>query len=218
MALVIEKDVQDWDLSTYPEEGRDPRDGKVGSTWYKLQYLTKDGMVDQKTFKQTQPMNILNAQGVVETVQQVVERKGGRRECAITGGIGSSGAKKDLQGFPTSKIEPVDLKKAEQEIQGKPTLVLMGLFWKPRFDEDGQLLEWVPQDRKKTIMPLFWRDVTEDYYQIWRPEAYKTGVGVDPFKNMQRPYTRLQEINQTAHSREQELLDKIAELEKKAKK
>ena len=203
----MEKDVQEWDMSSYPDI--DPRDGKAGSTWFKLQYLTKDGMVDAKTFKTTMPMNILNGQGVIETVNQVIEKKGGRREWAVTGGIGSAGAKKDWQGQPASKIESIDLKKAEQEIQGKPTVVLMGLFWKASYTDSGELIEWVPQDRKKTILPLYWRDVTEEYYAKWRPEAYKTGV--DPYKGMQRPYTKMQEVMANTNEKDR----KIAELEER---
>jgi hypothetical protein len=71
------------------------------------------------------------------------------------------------------------------------------------------LIEWVPQDRKKTILPLDWRDVTEEYYAKWRPEAYKTGV--DPYKGMQRPYTKMQEVMANTSEKDR----KIAELEER---
>ncbi len=202
-------DVQDWDLTNYPEV--DPRDGKPGSAWFKLQFLTKDGMVDAKTIKTMAPTTVMQPDGSIVAVTQTIEKKVGRREYLVTGGIGTPGAKKDLQGQPSSKIEPQDLKKAEIEIQGKPTVVLMGLFWQPVYDPDTlEIAEWVPQDRKKTIPPLFWRDVTEDYYQTWRPEAYK--IGVDPFKGMQRPYTRLQELMQTGKVQIDEKDKEIARL------
>jgi hypothetical protein len=108
-----------------------------------------------------------------------------------------------------SRIHPVDLREMEEKIGGKPTSVLAGLWF--RWNEERK--KWEPINYEKTTHPLYWADVTERYYESWRPEAYKEAF--DPFENQKRPYTRIQEMKKEAAAREAELAAKIAELEAK---
>jgi len=178
------KDVQDWDLSSYPE--KDPRNSKPGSVWFRMAYLTKDGLVDYKKV----PSTVRDASGKNVTM----EANAGPRRWDITGGIGKSGESDGYQGQPSAEIEGPDLIRAEQQIGGKPSIVLMGLTYEPEFNEDGEILGWKQQDLKKSRQPKFWRDVTDLYYQHWRPKAYLKSV--DPFKNQKRPFTKIQELRE----------------------
>jgi hypothetical protein len=203
MAEKVAVDVQDWNLADYPD--RDPRNGKPGSTWWRMAYLDKDGRTAFKTVKVT--MRTPDNQTVT------VEQNAGPRRWDITGGIGSSGVKKGWQGQPSSYIDPVDLKFGEKECGGKPTAVTMGLFYEPQFNDDGQILEWLAQDRKVSHVPKYWRDMTAEYYAEMRPEAYK--VGIDPYKNQRRPYTQLQEMRQANEDTRKKLEAENADLKKR---
>jgi len=196
------KDVQDWDLSEYPE--KDPRNNQAGSTWFKMSYLTKDGAVDHKK------VSTISRDASGKEVQ--VEVLAGPRTWAVTGGIGKDGVRKGYQGMPSSLIGPEDLRRAEREIGGQPTVVLMGLTHEPVFDEDGAIIEWRQQDIKKVKVPKFWRDVTEDYFSKMRPAAYASAP--DPYKKQSRPYTRIQELTKANQEMKSALEAENAELRK----
>jgi hypothetical protein len=134
------------------------------------------------------------------------EKIGGPRMWAVTGGIGAEGFKKGLQGHPASKIAVVDILRAEKEIAGKPSIVQMGLFYEPVFDDEGRQVDWKEQDRKKEFVPKYWRDMTVQYYDEDRPKAYKNAV--DPYAGQKKPTTRIQELTE-----ENELMRKKLEAE-----
>src|SRR6185436_13042078 len=182
-------DVNTWDMADYPDV--DPRTGKPASDWFKLAFLTANGDVAFKTYK------FKNKDGVE------VEAKGDRIEAAITGGGGVEkvvrGVKRIVDHIPkVSFPAPQDIRTAEKEIGCKPTVVRMGLWHTPVLDDDGKVLNWEPVDRKKINSPIYWRDVTEEYYRDWRTQAYGAGIAVDPYKSQQRPYTRMQELELTS--------------------
>lgn len=196
-------DVQDWDLTDYPD--KDPRTGKAGSTWWRMSYLDKDGRTGFKMVK----VKMRGADGR----EIEIEQNAGVRRHDVTGGIGSSGVKKGWQGQPASYIDGVDLKYGEKECWGKPTSVMMGLFYEPKFDDELNILEWMPQDRKKTHVPKYWRDMTTPYYAEMRPKAYDSGV--DPYKGQKRPYTQLQEMTIANNELRKKLEEENADLKKK---
>ncbi len=216
--MPIEKSVQEWDLSSYPD--MDPRDGKPASDYFKLAFLTANGDVAFSTI--TEKIIINNRTG--ESIDKV--KKGQPRTWDVRGGGSPMVVTKKRGAIPgenipkVSQIKPHDIRRAEQMIQGKPSVVRMGLWHRPELSEDGEVLGWVEQDRRKNNVPPFWLDVTDSYYQ-WRAKAYEKFP--DPYKNQKRPYTRIQELeieNSTlASAAEKEIAKLRADLEKaKAKK
>ncbi len=204
MGEKIKKDVREWDLSSYPE--KDPRDGMAGSRWWRFTVLESDGRTAHKRVVET----VTNDKGepMRDDDGKVMKREkiGGPRMWAVTGGIGAEGFKKGLQGHPASKIAVVDILRAEKEISGKPSIVQMGLFYEPVFDDEGRQVDWKEQDRKKEFVPKYWRDMTVQYYDEDRPKAYKNAV--DPYAGQKKPTTRIQELTE-----ENELMRKKLEAE-----
>ena len=189
-ARVQFKRCENWDLAQYPD--RDPRDEKPASDQFVLAYLDADGNVDFHRFRWTEKDK---KSGDMITFEKEVQP----RVTAITGG---GTIKKKIGGLDklkthipmVSHLEPHDLRSAEKAIAGKPSIVRMGLWHIPTFGEDGTIVEWLAIDRKKANKPLSWIDVTNEYYEKWRPAAYKDVP--DPFKGQQRPFTRMQELEQ----------------------
>jgi hypothetical protein len=180
--------VEKWKMDGYPD--RDDRDGEPASDRFRLSYLMPNGDVGFKVLRWTEPDPV--------TKQPVtVERRGDPRRFDVSGGGGVEkvvrGVKKVVEMRPmVSMIAPQDIRVAEREIQGKPTIVRMGLWHRPEFSPEGEQIGWVAVDRKKVNTPIYWRDVTDIYYEKWRPAAYKDVA--DPYKGQKRPYTRIQEL------------------------
>jgi hypothetical protein len=172
-------DVQEWDLGGYPD--RDVRTKRAGSDFYKLSFLNYNGNVEIKRV----PVMVKENGVMVER-----EDSGGPRTWAVTGG-GSHGTK-NIQFV--SEIYPADIRRAEEEIGGKPSIVLMGLWYHPEYSVEGKIVKWVGVDRRKASVPPYFRDVTNEYYEIWRPKAYGESYP-DPYVDQKRPITRFQEMN-----------------------
>lgn len=198
--LVMTDDVQSWDLTDYPM--KDPRNQKAGSTYFKFHVLDKNGRMEHKIVR----AKMRDAAGNEIQVDQDM----GPKSWGVTGGIGDDDG---YQGQPQSFVAEVDLRRAEKEVGGKPSEVLMGLFFHPEINEEGQVVQWLEQDRKKEFIPKWWRNVTDQYYDEWRPKAYAKVM--DPFKGQHRPYTKLQEMAQENKSLREKLEKENAELKAK---
>lgn len=205
---------ENWDLSQYPD--RDPRNNKPASDVFVLAYLNPEGDVDFKRFRWEEKDKKTRE---LVTFEKEVQPK----ITAITGG---GTTKKKIGGLDklkthipmVSQPEPHDLRSAEKAIEGKPSIVRMGLWHMPKFDSEGTIIEWLAVDRKKLNRPIHWIDVTDEYYGSWRPAAYKDLP--DPFKGQHRPFTRLQELEQKntelLAGKDAEIARLKADLEKRA--
>ncbi len=98
-----------------------------------------------------------------------------------------------------SRIWPEDLRLLEKELGGLPTHVLAGLWF--RYDE--KLKSWEPVDREKITYPPYFADVSERYFNSWRPAAYKDLV--DPYAGQERPYTKIQKLELELRAKQAEL-------------
>jgi len=207
--------VETWDLSTYPD--KDPRDEKPASDVFRLAYLTPNGDIAYKLQRWTQRNQ---ETGMMEEKTQ----NGQPRRFDIKGG---GGVEKMIRGSlkivnhqtMVSKPSPQDIRNAERAIEGKPTMVRMGLWHQPQFNDSGEIYDWKPVDRKKVLQPPYWKDVTEAYYKEWRQDAYDGKS--DPYKGQHRPYTRIQELEKAAGEQKASLEAEVnklrAELAKKEK-
>ncbi len=203
--------VDKWDLSSYPE--RDPRDKKPGSDSYKLTILAKNG---EQQWKYTPRRRQDRETGEVKEVMEKHQPK-----MFFVTGVGKV-ATKYRNVTAVSKIAPEDLRNAELEMGGKPSLVQMAMWAYPVFASDGRIMRWTKVDRVKDGKPVAWRQIALEVYDGWRKAAYDENFP-DPFEGEPYPTTRMDELEKENRSA-QSILDenaalkkKLAELEKKVK-
>jgi len=200
------EDVQGWPMERYPF--KHPGTGKPISNYWKLVVKRPDGTHDFKIWTGTR-YNEKTKQDEVVTLPTHAKVR------MITSLAGVP--RKDADPFEesgmtmTDGISPDEVRRAEEWIEGKPSLVTMGLWAKW---ENGK---WELTDRKKVSCPLYWLDVTDKYFDEWRPKAYDNEFP-DPYVNQKRPYTRIEELQLKEKEIEKEnaaLKEKLARLEKK---
>jgi hypothetical protein len=183
----VEVPVEEWDLKNYP--AKDKRDEKPGSDYFLLVFKDKTGKVGMKTYREKrrdESGRLILDEDTGKPIVETVEYE--QRKWAVVGG-----AKEGMKNYPvTSRIMPEDLRRAEEMIEGKPTEVLMGLWYYPLYVGD-RITKWVAIDRKKAVSPPFKRDVTDLYYSEWRKAAYDDD-NADPYQGQHRPYTQIQEL------------------------
>ena len=180
--------VESWPMEGYPWRNRDgdiltnffkleihDADGRTAFHTYRAKTMTQDGeerevMVEDKATGKKVPMDVAYA----------------LREFGVTTNrnLPAPGQRIDETWHGMRyRIPAVDLRTAEKEIGGKPTMVKVGLWHRY---QDG---EWEAMDLEKLPYPPFWADITDRYYE-WRLKAYE-GIR-DPYASQQRPYTKMQ--------------------------
>jgi hypothetical protein len=170
--------VSDWPMDSYPF--RHPVSLEPVTSIFKVFVQDYDGRVEirKQTFK--------DKDGNGNVVDKTVSLQP-KQEFLTTGqGVPKKGM--DLEEYWGMKdcIPAEDLRLMEERLGGKPSLVMMGLWAEWKGDR------WVKTDMKKVASPLYYVDVTDKYYEKWRPAAYKSDH--DPYEGQHRPYTRLQEL------------------------
>lgn len=217
-------DIAVWDMSLYPE--RSERDGKPASDRYRFVVFDKAGMVEwhkvPKFEEQTREID-----GIERVVRvRVGDRNHQPKRWDVTGtGIVTEDG--DLVPYKYG-ISPVDVRNAEKKIGGKPTHVQMGIWYNPVFSEvdgdggravkivDGKavILDWTPVDRKKVLQPPYWLNVDIEYFgkNGWREKAYEKSP--DPYKNQERPVSRVMEMEEQLRAKEAELLRKTQDVDR----
>ena len=171
--------VDTWDLSQYP----DKHEGHAGSDSYRFIILNREGNVEWHE------CDVHDEKG------NVVAKKRLDQKLFDVTGLGTSKESEVKKLKCRWGINPVDVRMAEAQIGGKPTLVQMGLWYTPTFREsDGAIIKWTPVDRRKVLRPPFRLNVTEQYYKKggWREKAYADDA--DPYVESERPTTRLMEM------------------------
>lgn len=183
----MEKHVDEWDLSSYPEQ--DLLEKHAGSDFYRFIVLDNNGQVDWKrvpTYKKVEKeVDGELVEVKVRNGDRLVERK--RWDVVGTGKRGS----KDPKLVAVWGIQAEDIRSAEEMIGGIPTMVQMGLYYTPVFDEEGNILKWEGTgDRRIQRQPLALLNVSEYYFAKngWREMAYKDRT--DPYRNQKRPVTK----------------------------
>jgi hypothetical protein len=180
--------VENWPMESYPwrPDWKGQKKGLIYTTHWKFEFRKKDGTMDFKMW---------------EGVQEEVDESGKKVEVPVKVPYQAKVATvyrtakpfvepsdegdREWMGF-MSVIPPEDIRRAENEIGGKPTGVLAGLWHK----WDGNT--WVELDMEKVRVPLYWLDVTDLYYKVMREDAYFNKF--DPYKGQERPYTKIQEL------------------------
>jgi hypothetical protein len=182
--------VDTWPMEKYPFK---MEDGRPVSNYFKLTVLEYDGRASYHYWKGVSTDEKGNKTEVTKELQP--------KTTMVTSLPGILRRGQDLEEMGgqtmTPCIGPVDLRKQEELLDGKPTVVQMGLWasW------DGT--KWVKDDVKKVNSPRYWRDVTDEYYEKWRKAAYD-GFD-DPFADKIRPFTRQQEMEKKAREVEEKL-------------
>lgn len=198
--------IETWPMGTYPwrtKEERTKFGGKVEfdihTNFFKAEVRNYDGTMAFQTFKMKDERG------------NIVEVAGPPKE---------AGVKSVLNPIPPemnedatewagnkSRIWPVDLRAMEKALGGQPTSVLAGLWFKYIPETES----WEAVDQDKVRYPLYWTDVSERYFNTWRPAAYQGFI--DPYKNQKRPITRMMELQMANKKLEEDLLAKQRELE-----
>ena len=202
--------VDTWDLSLYPE-----RDGggNAASDRYRFEVYDKNGLLQHHKTPIFEEKLIDSPGGQTIARVKVGEKNLQPKMWDVTG------AGNDEDRNPVAYrygIPPIDVREAEKRIAGKPTHVQMGLWFRPLFSEDAtEILEWKPVNRKEELQPPYWRNMDMAYYgkDGWREQAYKGHP--DPYKNQERPITRMMEMEAEMMEKEKELVAARFELERK---
>lgn len=215
--------VDTWDLSMYPE-----RDGSnPASDRYRFEMYDRNGFIQHHKVKTFQEKAVM-VDGVEVIGKVAVEETNPKRLQSKRWMV--TGAGNDKNRNPVAYrwgMQAADIREAEKQIGGKPTHVQMGLWYTPEFSLDGEILAWHPVNRKEQLQPSYWRNVDEEYYAAdgWRYQAYnekdpKSGKVIpmpDPYKNQERPITRMMEMEAKMAEQEAAMKAREVELEKKAK-
>jgi len=202
--------VDAWDYSKYPD--KHPMTGEPVSNVWKLSVLDPHGRMQ---FKYVKEKVKVQDEETGELVTKEVQTPMGSRFALVTSlDARPRGADADEEAgqVMTDKIMPEDIRNAELKIEGRPTVVQMGVWGK---FVDGK---WVMQDKRKSNFPENWRNVTEKY-KVWRKKAYE--LQDDPYKDQPWPQTMVQTMEEQLEAEKKEkerlqavnaeLADKLAE-------